>query len=215
MLREDSLRAHRRPSLVAGTVLDRLDPIIDLSAPIRELTTDRRLLDAVETVLGEPARLFKDKAILKPPGAFGYRQHQDYTYWQELQVPAQFLMTALVAVDKSSAESGGLQLYPGLHHRHVGPEGTPSKIFSPDHGLIDDTYLEGTGPELIELNAGDVVLFCSLTPHCSEPNRSPHHRRSLFFSFSAASYGDQRENYYRNLHRYLRKDRREEASMST
>ena len=121
ILREDSLRSASRRSLLTGKVLDRLDPIIDLSPLLKGLTEDPRLLDAVETAMGEPALLFKDKAIMKPPGAFGYGIHQDYSNWQELPVPPQFLLSALVALDSATAENGALKVYPGLHHQHLRP----------------------------------------------------------------------------------------------
>ena len=87
ILRADSLRAASRKSLITGTVLDRLDPIIDLSPVIHQLTQDPRIIDAAGAAIGEAALLFKDKAIMKPPGAFGYGIHQDFTNWQELPVP--------------------------------------------------------------------------------------------------------------------------------
>lgn len=207
ILREDSLRSASRRSLLTGTVLDRLDPIIDLSPLMKELTQVPRIMDAVAAVLGEPALLFKDKAIMKPPGAYGYGIHQDFSNWQELPVPPQLLMSVLVAIDSGTAENGGLQVYPGLHHHHLRPPEKPSDIFNPSAGLVDKEMLGGVQPELVEAGVGDLILFSSLAPHCSGPNRSQRKRRSLFLSYNAARYGDVYDLYYRNLYSYLASDR--------
>lgn len=207
ILHADSLRSASRQSLTSGTVLDRLDPVIDLSPILRELTQDARIVDAVSAAIGEPAVLFKDKAIMKPPGAFGYSVHQDFTNWQELPVPPQLLVTALMALDAATAENGALQLYPGLHHHHLRPAEKPSDIFNPQSGLVPAEALAGVEPELIETEPGDLVLFSSLAPHFSGPNRSDQKRRTLFLSYNAASYGDVYGRYYENFYSYLRKDR--------
>lgn len=208
VLREDSLRATSRPSTITGgTVLDRLDPVIDLSPVIKQLAEDRRIVDAVGAAFGEPALLFKDKAIMKPPGAHGYKLHQDYTNWQELPVPPQLLISVLVAIDSAGPDNGGFQAYPGLHQRHLRPPEKPSDIFEIDAGLLDEAVLGGVQPELMELQPGDLVLFSSLTPHRSGPNQSQRRRRTLFLSYSAARYGDIYEHYYRNFYGYLAKDR--------
>lgn len=210
LLRADNLRTAPRQSLISEKVFDRLDPVIDLSPPLRELTEHVPLLEAVEAVFGEPALLFKDKAIIKPPGTFGYGVHQDYTYWQQMPVPPEFMLSALVAIDKASEKNGALQIYPGLHYQHLRPAETPSEIFNPSAGLIDESRLSDVQPQMINVKPGDVVLFSSLAPHCSGPNRSDKHRRSLFLSYSAARFGNVYDRYYELFYSYLRKDRVEE-----
>jgi 2-aminoethylphosphonate dioxygenase len=207
ILREDSLRAASRKSLLTGTVLDRLDPIIDLSPVIHRLTQDPRIVDAAAKAIGEPVLLFKDKAIMKPPGAFGYGTHQDFTNWQELPVPPHLLLSVLVPLDSASAANGALQCYPGLHHEHLRSPEKPSDIFNPNAGLVDPALLGDVQPELIETEPGDLVLFSSLTPHFSGPNQSDRKRQTLFLSYSAARFGDLYNQYYTNFYGYLAKDR--------
>ena len=48
---------------------DCFDPVIDLSEPCARAARDPRLLEIVGALYGEPACLFKDKLIFKPPGA--------------------------------------------------------------------------------------------------------------------------------------------------
>lgn len=214
LLRADNLRTAPRQSLISERVFDRLDPVIDLSPPLRDLTEHAPLLQAVESVFGEPALLFKDKAIIKPPGTFGYGVHQDYTYWQQMPVPPQYMLSALVAIDEASEKNGALQIYPGLHHEHLRPAETPSEIFNPSAGLIDESQLADVQPQMINVKPGDVVLFSSLAPHCSGPNRSDKHRRSLFLSYSSARFGNVYDRYYELFYSYLRKDRVEERRQS-
>ena len=47
------------------------------------------------------------------------------------------------------------------------------------------------------LEAGDMVIFSSLCPHRSAPNRSNSSRRLLFLTYNARSTGDLYDTYYR------------------
>jgi hypothetical protein len=60
----------------------------------------------------------KDKLVFKSPGAYGYSVHQDYTVWHELPVPADGLLSVLLAIDPSNGSNGGVEFYPGLHDAH-------------------------------------------------------------------------------------------------
>ena len=144
---------------------------------------------------------------MKPPGAFGYGIHQDFTNWQELPVPPELLLSVVVPIDPATEENGALQCYPGLHHEHLRPPEKPTDIFNPKAGLVDEGMLGDAQPELLEVQPGDLVLFSSLTPHCSGPNRSEMKRRTLFLSYNASRFGDVYDKYYENFYGYLAKDR--------
>src|SRR5262245_33986534 len=60
---------------------DCFDPVIDLSPLCERMARDPRMLEIAGSIYGERACLFKDKLIFKPPGAEGYRLHQDYISW--------------------------------------------------------------------------------------------------------------------------------------
>lgn len=198
----------------SGTpVLDRVDPFSDISPLLRDLGRDPRILAAVADALGEPGHLFKDKIIRKAPGTHGYGVHQDYTNWQEVPAPAQSLLSVLFAVDSSSPEKGGLEFFDGMHRRHYRDRETPSDIFNPKAGLVPDEVMAGRVAVSPTLAAGDIVLFHSLTPHQSGVNRSDQTRRSIYFSYNAASYGNIYDTYYRNFYGYLRKDRAAEGDL--
>jgi 2-aminoethylphosphonate dioxygenase len=202
-------RAHKS----GKAALDRIDPVLDISPLLRELSQSPRILSVVAQVFGEPGLLFKDKVILKAPGTHGYRAHQDYTYWQELPAPADAMLSVVIAVDQSSASNGELQFYPGLHHAHMRDPETPSNIFDPGAGLVPEGSLTGHHAVSLDLQAGDAVVFHPLTPHKSDVNESAETRCSIYFSYSAQRYGDLYAGYYENYHRYLHKDRAAEGDL--
>src|SRR5262249_23190718 len=88
------------------------DPIIDLPPACRALTEDGGLLDVLAGLYGEPACLFKDKLIYKPPGCPGYALHQDWIAWPDF--PRSFL-TVLVPLDATELANGCTIVYPGYH----------------------------------------------------------------------------------------------------
>src|SRR5690349_1469742 len=77
-------------------LFETFDPVIDLGPRCRSIAYDRRILDVLAELYGEEACLFKDKLIFKPPGAMGYRLHQDFIAWPGF--PRSFL-TVLVPID--------------------------------------------------------------------------------------------------------------------
>jgi len=207
-----NLRAATRASIEQGDIVDRLDPIIDLSDQFKELSHDPRIVEPVAEILDGPAFLMKDKLIYKFPKATGYSPHQDYSAWVELPAPPEAMLSVLIALDASSAENGALEIYPGLHSRHYLKDQTPSKIYDPNDGMLTPPeMLKGRTTHLIELNAGDIALFSSLAPHKSGSNRSSTFRRHVFFTYSNAIYGDLYDQHYDNLRRYLSKDRAAES----
>lgn len=187
----DNLRTH---VLGSERAVDRLDPVIDVSPVLARVAQATALRSVLRLLLGGDPLLFKDKLIFKPPGARGYRTHQDYAYWHWLPAAPDALLTVMVAVDGANAENGAVEFCPGLHARLLTPEGTAADV--------DDTDVPTPG-ELVETEPGDVVVFHSLTPHRSGFNRSASTRRQLYLSYSAAATGDLRDSYYRNLHQNL------------
>lgn len=168
------LFAQRGAVLNSATRSDRLDPVIDLSAPFRALAADARLLAAVSTLLGGEAQLMKDKFIAKPPGATGYSKHQDGAYWPGLGLDVSRMLTATVFLDDSSAANGAIECAAGHHARLLTD---PNAVAD-----LDDAEL---GPfTAIEAKAGDLLLLHALTPHHSGRNRSPAMRRTLMFTYA-------------------------------
>jgi hypothetical protein len=177
---------------------DCFDPVIDLSPLCRRVAHDQRILRIASSLYGEPACLFKDKLIFKPPGALGYALHQDYISWKSF--PTTFL-TVIVAIDQSGADNGATEVFPGYHQRGclTAQDGMYHEL-SP--GMVDASQAV-----MLELQPGDIALFSGYTPHRSAPNRSEQFRRLLYLSYNALSDGgEQREKHYAEFHLWL-KDR--------
>jgi ectoine hydroxylase-related dioxygenase (phytanoyl-CoA dioxygenase family) len=177
---------------------DCFDPVIDLSEVCGRVARDPRMLAIAAEIYGEPAHLFKDKLIFKPPGAKGYAMHQDYISWPSF--PESFL-TIMVAIDPADAAAGATEVFPGYHK-----EGCLTPRDGMYHSLSEDLIDLSTGV-VLDLQPGDVGVFSGYTPHRSGPNQSHHSRRVLYLSYNADSDGgDQRDAHYAEFVEWL-KDR--------
>jgi hypothetical protein len=174
---------------------DCFDPVIDIGPVCARIARDPRLLEAVGALYGEPARLFKDKLIFKPPGAAGYGLHQDYISWESF--PKSFL-TVIVAIDPADASNGATEVFPGRHTR-----GNLSANDGKYHELPPESVDLATGVSL-DLLPGDIGIFSGYTPHRSAPNKSDQWRRLLYLSYNAWSDGgDQRDRHYAEFKQWL------------
>jgi hypothetical protein len=173
------------------------DPVIDLGPVCERLAYHPALLALLAELYGEPACLFKDKLIYKPPGVKGYGLHQDWIAWDGF--PRSFL-TVLVPFDPADRDNGCTVVYPGYHHN--GPLTKPDGKY---HELPAETVDESSAVHLL-LEPGDVAVFGGFTPHRSDPNVSDRWRRQLYLSYNALSDGgEQRTKHYREFHDWLRK----------
>lgn len=181
-------RTRLRRTLDGREVVDRLDPVCDISPTCAALATDPRVTDVVAEVLGAGPNLFKDKVITKPPGTAGYGLHQDFMRWQSFGVPADEMVTACLCLDRADASSGTLEVFTDQHHRLLTPPGVTG---DPRPGDVDPDRTR-----MVELEPGGILLLHPLAPHRSGPNRSHGPRRILFLTYSAARHGDLRSDYY-------------------
>ena len=192
----NNLRVRLKPHHQTGaTLFEVFDPIADLSPAARAATRDRRILDPLHDLYGEPAELFKDKLIYKPPGAIGATLHQDWIAWPGF--PKSFL-TVLLAIDPFTADSGATEVFPRCH-----TDGYLSPKDGQHHSVELGTLPAQSVPLLLE--PGDVAVFGCFTPHRSAPNASDRARRGYFISYNARSDGgDQYGRHYREFHDWLR-----------
>lgn len=193
-----NLRCRYMPHAQTQTPLfEVFDPVNDISPLCAQFTADERITERVASVYGEPACLFKDKLIFKPPGATGYNLHQDIPRaWPGF--PRTFL-TVLIPIDPCDAENGATEVFAGYHRdEHLATEaGNPYKIPA--------TAVDPVRGVLLDLAPGDVAIFHGLTPHRSAPNRSDRPRRTLYVSYNALSDGGvQRAAHYAAFHEMLR-----------
>jgi ectoine hydroxylase-related dioxygenase (phytanoyl-CoA dioxygenase family) len=185
-----SSRVDWRTTIAGTRTAERLDPVTDISPVFQHLSTDQRLLTLAGYLLGEEAILFKDKLIIKPPGVNGYPLHQDFAYIEHFGFEGSQQLAVCIAIDATDVAAGPIEFFPFLHHRRLpSPPGRP--------GEADEAALDMDSGELLQMEPGDMVIFSSLCPHRSAPNRSGHCRRLLFLTYNARSSGDFYDSYYR------------------
>lgn len=144
-----------------------------------------RLKASVETMLGGPAVLFKDKINFKMPGGAGFEAHQDQQAGWSRYAP--LFVTAVVCIDPATVENGCLEI-------------ADSPRFT---GLIGEEWKPLTADQMtafalkpLQCDPGDVIFFDSYVPHASKPNRTDRARRILYLTYNAAAYGDRRVLYF-------------------
>jgi len=146
----------------------------------------RRIVDAMERILGGEVYHYHHKMILKEPYVGGaWEWHQDYGYWYHTGCLFPYMASCMIAVDKATKENACLQVLRGSHH-----------LGRLDHGPIGDQ----TGADLehvqaaldrlervhCELDPGSAVFFhCNLL-HRSDQNRGPNPRWALICCYNAA-----------------------------
>lgn len=196
LMNENNLRTRYTPHHESGKpVFEKFDPFVDLSTVARAMVQDARILQPLSDIYGEPACLFKDKLIYKPPGATGATLHQDWISWPGF--PESFI-TVLVAIDPFTATSGATEFYLGEHKRgYLSARDT-------QHHILDTNQFE-IEPKPLVMEPGDIAIFSCFLPHRSAPNLSDSQRRAYFISYNAISNGgDQYESHYAEFHQWIR-----------
>src|SRR5262249_48418541 len=114
LISTQNIRCRWQPNLLTGEScqFETFDPIVDIGPTCRDLALNPRLLAVLADLYGEPACLFKDKLIYKPPGLKGYGLHQDWIAWPGF--PRSFL-TVLVPLDSCGVDNGCTEVFPGYH----------------------------------------------------------------------------------------------------
>ncbi len=126
-------------------------------------------------LVGDNVRLYWDQAVYKKPEKprrFPWHQDNGYTFVE----PQQYL-TCWVALTDATAQNGCPQVARGLHRR----------------GTLAHRYVEPLGYECltdpadtttVEVHAGDVVVFSSLTPHLTGPNTTNDVRKAYILQYA-------------------------------
>jgi len=161
------------------TTLTRVEYFVKYHTPLRQLATSRRILDQVETLMGEPCTLFKDKINYKYPHSEEFVPHQDIASgWGRYSTKH---ITFALPLCNTTEENSALEFGPVL---------TEQK--SPD---FSDFELKAEY-ELTPTVVGDAVFFDSYVPHRSQRNKSASPSPCLFFTYTPSSEGDFYERYH-------------------
>ncbi|MEO3415429.1 phytanoyl-CoA dioxygenase family protein [Roseovarius sp. CAU 1744] len=140
------------------------------------LAQDRRVLDAVEGVLGPNLMIWSAEFFIKEPRTTHVvGMHQDLTYWGLGETSDQ--VTAWIALSPATVESGCMDFVKGSHTNPI----------LPHNDTFSDNNLLSRGQEIavdvaeedkthITLQPGQMSLHHGLTIHGSGPNRSDDRR---------------------------------------
>lgn len=152
---------------------------------IWQLSTDRRLLDVMEQVMGEDILLLATHFFCKYPDQSGKHfvaWHQDITYWG-LGPP--IAHTAWIAIDDSDVKNGCMRVIPGSHkdgivtHGESDREGNLLSI----NQEIPDEYVDTSRAVDLELEAGQMSVHDGQVFHASNSNTSDRRRCGLTVRF--------------------------------
>ena len=176
-----------------GPRICRTENFVPCHAQLRQLLTSGPIIEIASALLGEPALLYKEKINYKLAGGAGYAPHQDAPAYRFVETH----VSCMIAIDDSLVENGCLEVVSGRHQRLLAMN---------ERGCITDDQVRSMVWQPVELKAGDVLWFHSLTPHRSGPNLSSCDRRAMYPTFNAASEGNLRDAYYEQKLREFREN---------
>lgn len=150
--------------------------LVTMSPHLRQFCRHRVFRDLAHDLIGPNVRLYWDQAVYKKPERpreFPWHQDNGYTYVE----PQQYL-TCWVALTDATTDNGCPWVAPGLHR-----QGTLTHWMTASGWQCLEADPGDATP--IEAPAGSIVVFSSLTPHKTGPNRSAAVRKSYIVQFAA------------------------------
>lgn len=172
------------PFLTAAERADRVRKVFrfaDHEARLKRLGVEHPAVQRIlTTLLGEPARMIQDMALLKPPHVGTEKPwHQDMAYFA--WGPPEKVIGVWIALDPATAENGCMHVLPGTHR-----EGPTAHVHARDC-QIPDERVDVARDVMVPLRPGGALFFASLLHHGTPPNRSASRRWALQYHYAAAS----------------------------
>jgi ectoine hydroxylase-related dioxygenase (phytanoyl-CoA dioxygenase family) len=142
---------------------------------LASLATGQPFAGVARDLLGSDVVLYWDQAAYKKPEQprrFPWHQDTGFVF-----VEPQAYVTCWLALTDTTAENGCVHVVPGLHrlgtirHRYVDPLGF-------------ECFEDHPGAVCVELSAGSMVVFSSLTPHMTPPNVTGAVRKSYILQYA-------------------------------
>lgn len=148
--------------------------LVRRSAVLRALVSSPPLTDLCADLIGPDVRLYWDQAVYKKRDAdalFPWHQDNGYAFVE----PQQYL-TCWIALTDATEDNGCPQVVPGVH-----------RTGTLEHHLTDAGYVcleDPVGAVTVPAKAGDIVVFSSLTPHCTGPNLTDRVRKAYIVQYA-------------------------------
>ncbi len=144
---------------------------------VYELLSHPNLVERAASLLGPHLVLWRTNFQIKAPLSeqeewdTEVRWHQDCAYFQP---SPNVILSAWIAVDRTTRENGCMQVLPGSHKRLYPHISVPdAKVFG--KGVDPSTFNASEAVDL-ELKPGEFIFFNESTLHYSPPNRSETRR---------------------------------------
>lgn len=149
---------------------------------MRDLVEDRRILDAVEALIGPDILVFNSTFFIKEPGTAAVTAwHQDSTFFG---LDPHEHVTAWVAFSDASLEAGCMEFLVGSHRLGQLPHAGRAAQGSINHGgQTIAVPLDDTNRVHAPLRRGQFSLHHTLVVHQSAPNRTAGRRIGLGISY--------------------------------
>ncbi len=148
--------------------------LVTESEVLRQVVHSPLLRDLCADLVGPDVRLYWDQAVYKKPhtsSSFPWHQDNGYAFIE----PQQYL-TCWIALSDVDEENGCPWVVPGAH-----TQGTLAHEITA-HGLVCLDHPEGAVP--VPARRGSVVVFSSLTPHCTGANRTDQVRKAYIVQYA-------------------------------
>lgn len=190
--RGDYDTVHKGPAYPAPGIHSMGPRVLEDNPDIAEVSfAHPKIMDAIETLFGEPATLAQYWSIMRPPGAGlgdepylkGSGAHYDYKPWRCVGSYVKWLFAIIPFVDYTETV-GPLTIAPGSHRKTT---------ILPSNGRVHPVdAAQVQAPEDIELvdpslKRGDVVLMNGFSWHEPLPNYGNSDRCGLYMKFHAKS----------------------------
>ncbi len=154
-------------------------PLLTKASPVLvEFTRHPVLIGLARDLLGPDVNLYWDQSVYKKPEKpRRFPWHQDTGY--KVTLPQDYL-TCWIAVSDATIDNGCPVVAPGVHragtlaHDYIDPLGWE---------CFDEPPVE---PVTAAVDAGGIVVFSSLTPHLTGPNRTNDVRKAYIVQYARA-----------------------------
>ena len=148
--------------------------LVAASGALRAFSRHAVFADLAHDLIGADVRLYWDQSVYKKPEAaqeFPWHQDNGYTYVE----PQQYL-TCWVALTDATFDNGCPWIVPGLHLL-----GTLEHEWTP---LGFRCLVDPPDAVPLELRAGSIAVFSSLTPHRTGPNGTTEVRKAYILQYA-------------------------------
>ncbi|MBL8642584.1 MAG: phytanoyl-CoA dioxygenase family protein [Rhodospirillaceae bacterium] len=169
--------------------ISRTENFLPYHPEFKALIESSGIFEIVETILGEPVVLFKEKINYKYPGTGEYPPHQDVHAFETSPLAFQpYHRNVTIFLDDATIENGCMELGWGYEKNKVLGRFPTGAIYEEEVQKLDWRPLP--------CPAGSLFVFDMFWPHRSAVNNSPDPRRSIFMTFNGISKGDLRAAHY-------------------